>query len=63
MKVLVTLDHYDGSQSKAVEINSEDFPVREMMFKMMSRDVCGFTVTKLDGLKRLSKKIVQPAAP
>ena len=50
MEVLVTLDYYDGSQSKFVECDPEDVPARELMLRLMQRDVCGYTVTKVRGI-------------
>lgn len=52
MRVVVTLDYYDGSQGKAVEIDAEELPTRELLLRMTSRDVCGFTVTKLKDITR-----------
>lgn len=57
MKVTVTLDYYDGSQGKSVVIDAEDMPVRDLMFKMMNKDVCGFTVTKTEDVVRLMSKM------
>ena len=55
MKVLVTLDYYDGSQSKFVECEPEEIPRSGIMMRLMQRDVCGYTVTKVrDILKTVS---------
>lgn len=57
MKVNVTLDYYDGTQSKSITIDAEDMPVRDLVFKMMQRDVCGFTVTKSENLSKVVSKM------
>lgn len=57
MRVLVTLDHYNGSQSKVKEVDLETFNVRDLIFSMTSSSVCGFTVTKLDSAAKLLRKI------
>lgn len=56
-KVLVTLDYYDGTQGKAKEMDVENLSIRDLMWRMMENDVCGFTVTKLPQLKKLQDKM------
>jgi hypothetical protein len=57
VKVQVTLDYYDGSQSKARDLDMEEFPARDMMWRMMEGGVVGFTVTKKPSLAGLAKKL------
>ena len=57
MQVLVTLDRYDGSSSQLRECDIEEFPTREMMWKLMESDVCGYTVTKVVRLSKLMEKM------
>lgn len=57
MKVNVTLDYYDGSQGKMITIDAEDIPVRDLVFKMMQKDVCGFTVTKLVDMSKMNDRM------
>jgi hypothetical protein len=57
MKVIVTLDRYDGSQSQLGEIDMDSFSARDMMWRMMEADVAGFTVTKKPPLHKLVKKL------
>lgn len=61
MIVNVTLDHYDGSESKSITVDLEDFPIRELLFKMMESDVYGFTVTKANTLIKACKKLQNKA--
>ena len=57
MKVVITLDRYDGSKGKSREIDLENFPSRQMVMMMLESDVCGFTVTKLPSIKKLIQKL------
>ena len=57
MKVIVSLDMMDGSQSKFRECDSEELPVRDLMWQMMTRDVVGFTVTKLVRLPKMMEML------
>ena len=57
MRIQVSLDCYDGSKSQTKEIDAEDFQVRELMWRLMEADVCGFTVTTLDKPIKLMKKM------
>lgn len=50
MVVNVTLDYFDGSQSKAKTCEAESIPLRELMFQLMSSEVCGVTITKVSGI-------------
>lgn len=52
----ITLDYYDGTRSKAKKIDLDGFGMSEMIFLLMNRDVCGFTVTKENALKGLIDK-------
>ena len=55
MKVIVTLDYYDGSQSKFVECDPEEIPRSGIMMRLMQRDVCGYTVTKVRDITKAVK--------
>lgn len=59
MLVNVTLDRYDGSESKSLQVDLADFPVRDLIFKMMESDIYGFTVTKVNTLIKACKKLEQ----
>lgn len=50
MKVLITLDTYDGSKSKTREVDLENVSGQQLMYLMMQADVYGVTITKADTL-------------
>jgi hypothetical protein len=57
MQVFITLDRFDGSQSKIKCCDLEDFNVRSLVFQMMSSDVCGVTITKVVKNTKLIQKM------
>ena len=57
MKVYITLDRYDGSQSSAITCYADDFPMSDLMWRMMEPDVSGFTVTKAKALPNILDKM------
>ena len=58
MKVMVTLDYYDGRESKSVETNLDGQNLQSFMYRMMESDVCGFTVSKMTNLAKQVEKSV-----
>lgn len=50
MKVLVTLDYYDGRDSRSIETDLDGMGMQQFVYKMMEGDVCGFTVSKMTNL-------------
>ena len=46
MKVQVTLDYWDGTRSKARDVDMEQISGRDLMFMMMEEGVAGITITK-----------------
>jgi len=57
MRVLITLDRYDGALGQSREINLEALNTRELMFAMMGGEVCGFTVTKMASPEKLMREV------
>lgn len=57
MKVLITLDRYDGSQSQLKEVDLESVRMSDLVWQMMQANVCGFTVTKLDSASKMVRKL------
>lgn len=55
MKVIVTLDGWRPEDSRQVSMAAEELPVRELMMKMMSGKIAGFSVTKAPPLTRLNE--------
>lgn len=61
MKVIVTIDHYDGSTSKYGEFSDmEDVPWQQLAFQMMHADVCGATITKQKNIIKVMEKLNEP---
>ena len=46
MKVIITLDRYNGESSQIKQCDLEDVDTRSLIYAMMSSDVCGVTITK-----------------
>jgi hypothetical protein len=55
MKVWVTLDHIDGSQSRATTkpMYLDEIDLHGMLFKLNTAGVAGVTFTRADVLERL----------
>jgi len=60
MKVLVTLDYYDGRESKSVETDLEGLDMQSFVYSLMSACVCGFTVSKIGNLTKQVEKSKAP---
>ncbi len=56
MKVEITLDFWDGSQSKTVTRSLDGTNITDLMFKLMSANVAGCTITKLIKVEKMIKK-------
>jgi hypothetical protein len=46
MKVIITLDRYNGESSQIKACDLEDIDLRQLMYAMLESDVCGLTITK-----------------
>lgn len=55
MRVRITLDKYDGSQSKLKSCDMENISMPGLILSMMARDVCGITITKDVSLDKMIK--------
>lgn len=53
MRVFVTLDYWDGSKSKATEMDLDGMPMSQFSFMMMKRGVAGITITHKSDLTRM----------
>lgn len=53
MKVMITLDRYDGSQSQSKEVDMEEIPMRQLVMYMTSADVASVTITKAQDLQKM----------
>jgi hypothetical protein len=57
MRVYITKDHYDGSQSKTVEMDLDGAPMSQLVFMMMSAKVAGVTITKKFDVRKAVGKL------
>jgi hypothetical protein len=57
MRVILTLDRYDGSQGKQRTLDLEGLSMRDLIFAMMEADVCGVTITKDKPLAKVCEKL------
>lgn len=57
MKVIVTLDRYDGSSSQLKMADLEEIDARSLFYAMMEANVCGITITKDKNLISICEKL------
>lgn len=53
VKASITLDFYDGSQSKSKEVFLEEVSMHDLIFMMMKAGVAGITITKIERLDKM----------
>ena len=64
MKCLITLDRYDGTQSKSIVVDDlGGISMSSMVFKLMQADICGFTVTKVIPAEKAVEKMRGKSGP
>jgi len=56
MKLKIILDQWDGT-TKEVFCNSDNFPSRELIFKMMEGKISGYSVTKYTTILKSIEKM------
>ena len=56
MKVWITLDHFDGSQSRTSKkpVHVDEIDLHGLLFHLSSAGVAGVTFTRADVLERLA---------
>lgn len=57
MRVIVTLDRYDGSSSQLKIADLEEIDARSLFYAMMESNVCGITITKDKNLMTVTEKL------
>lgn len=57
MKVMITLDKYDGSQSQSKEVHMEDIPMSQLLMYMTQGDVASVTITKAQDIRKMVEKM------
>jgi hypothetical protein len=57
MKIWITLDHIDGSQSRTTKqpVHSDEIDLHGMLFHLNTKGVAGVTFTRADVLERLKE--------
>lgn len=61
MRVMITLDRYDGSASRTRTCFLEDVTGPMILRYMMDPSVCGMTITKEEGVeKAVTKAVTKP---
>lgn len=55
MKVIVTLDYWDGVRSKSSKPVELEDVIGHLKFALNERGVASLTITRCDGLKRLAE--------
>lgn len=59
MKVHLTLDYYDGSQSKVVTRDLDEIDMSTVRLQLMTAGVSSFTMTKAVSLVKMTDKLTQ----
>ena len=59
MKILLTLDFWDGTLSKSKTMYSEDLNSSLISFELMRKGVAGITITNANSLKTIIKELNQ----
>lgn len=57
MRVIITLDRYNGVSSQLKITDLETFDTRQLLFAMTESDVCGVTITKDKPLLKVTEKL------
>lgn len=55
MKIQVTLDFVDGSESKTLDCWQDEFNTQWLLFRLSEPGVAGITITRKDVLKKYLK--------
>lgn len=53
MKIILTLDYWDGSKSKSKTMYAEDLTGNLIALTLMGKGVAGMTITNADSLKNI----------
>lgn len=59
MRVILTLDRYDGSQGQQSHRDLEAVSMRDLTFYLMESDVCGVTITKDKPLAKVCHRLLE----
>jgi hypothetical protein len=54
MKVIATIDYWDGTKSRTSQPTELENVIGQMRLVLAERGVAGITITRCDGLKRLA---------
>jgi hypothetical protein len=57
MRVIITLDRYNGESSQLKIGDLESVDLRSLIYAMMESDVCGVTITKDKNLFKVMDKL------
>lgn len=57
MRVIITLDRYDGSQSQSKDVNMENIPMSQLVMYMTEADVASVTITKAQDVRKMVEKM------
>ena len=57
MKVIATIDYWDGTKSRASQPTELENVIGQMRLALCERGVAGITVTRCDGLQKLAENM------
>lgn len=58
MKVIITLDRYNGESSQLKVTDLESVDLRSIIYAMMESEVCGVTITKDKNLLKVTERMI-----
>lgn len=57
MRVIVTLDRYDGAQGKQIAVDLSEISLNQLSFYLMEAGTCGVTITKDKPLAKVCERL------
>jgi hypothetical protein len=61
VKVVITLDRYDGSHSKQKEVNLEEVQMSDLIMLLTEAGTAGVTITKVKDIRKMVERMEEPA--
>ncbi|KII34869.1 hypothetical protein NL64_06300 [Pseudomonas fluorescens] len=59
MRVIITLDRYDGAQGKQLTLDLAEISLNQLTFYLMEASVCGVTITKDKPLATVCERLMK----
>lgn len=59
MKVVLTVDYYDGHTKVSKPVNLDELPTSQLKLLLMNRNACGITISRYDPLLKMAENITK----